>query len=299
MTEAGTTQVAAGATLSQSGATTLAAGRLLENAGTYQFLSDTFAFEGVAPAPSIHNTGTISKTGGAVEATIFVGLANAGTVTSTSGRLSLFKSAPGAQAGHVHRRQRHRSHDVPRRDVHARRGRHAAGNRRDRRRQRRRAERPDARRAEPAAAEERRAPRAGHGQRHGHARLERRHAGRAGDDDRRSRRARSTWTGAPSTSRTAGSCRTTARSTCCTTPSIDAFGRRTVDHRQRPRDRARRHDGHVHRRQRARRRPARQQHGDRDDHQVRLDGSRRRGSRGSTARSTTTASSTFTPASWT
>ena len=78
--------MAAGATLSQSGATTLAAGRLLENAGTYQFLSDTFAFEGVAPAPSIHNAGTISKTGGAVEATIFVGLANAGTVTSTSGQ---------------------------------------------------------------------------------------------------------------------------------------------------------------------------------------------------------------------
>src|SRR5580765_2596360 len=99
MTESGTTQVAVGATLSQSGATTLGAGRLLENAGTYQFLSDTFAFEGVAPASSIHNTGTISKTGGVGEATIFVGLANAGTVTSTSGRLSLFKSAPGAQAG--------------------------------------------------------------------------------------------------------------------------------------------------------------------------------------------------------
>jgi hypothetical protein len=99
MTDAGTTTVAAGATLVQDGTMTLAAGRVLENAGTWQFAGDRIVIEGAAPAPTIHNTGTVTKTGGTGEAQISVGFSNAGTVTSTSGRVSLFKSAPGAQGG--------------------------------------------------------------------------------------------------------------------------------------------------------------------------------------------------------
>jgi hypothetical protein len=99
MTDAGTTTVSAGATLAQDGSILLASGRLLENAGTYDFKSDRTVSESGSPAPSIHNTGTIRKTGGTATATINPGLANEGTVTSTSGKLSLLKSAGGTQPG--------------------------------------------------------------------------------------------------------------------------------------------------------------------------------------------------------
>ena len=99
MVGAGTTNIAASATLVQDGYTYLETGRLLNNAGLIELHSDKYLSTSGTPVPVLHNTGTIRKTGGAGEFTLYVALANQGRVDSTSGKLNLQHSAAVVQSG--------------------------------------------------------------------------------------------------------------------------------------------------------------------------------------------------------
>ena len=98
MSDAGTTSIASGATVSQSLSTTLQAGRVVENAGTWDFTADLSVFTGSAPAPLIHNAGTISKSGGVNNTSINAPVDNDGAVVASSGTLVL-QSGAGTNSG--------------------------------------------------------------------------------------------------------------------------------------------------------------------------------------------------------